>query len=515
MVDASLLTLEGSMAPASLTALATPRGGEVIDADRFRREFDEKYAGLLASRPRPSAAAPGAAATTAASSASSDDSSAAPRAAAPAGSGGDVHAKLLAIGRAFLLHNQFFGMYTHPTGPGGGAHLSQLSWRVHLLPFLGQGDLYHRFHFQEPWDSPHNKALLNEMPEVFRLGAADANQTPVHVFSGPAMLFGNGRPTTSSHVKDGLPGTVMAVVLGPEHRRPWTEPAGVPFEQGAVPSLLSGIGAGNVECLMADGSLLSLPKNAADEHLEALLTPAGGEAVDFDALKNQYGVSLPPDPAAVEQVRDIIQMNQDRATKLKNIALAMLNFHDTYRRFPQAENQKFFDAQGRPHLSWRVHLLPFLEQQPLFDKFKLDEPWDSPNNRPLLEAMPDAFRDPQDATDSTSTRFVTLTGPETPFSKQHGPRMADIIDGTANTILVLLAGPDRAVPWTKPEDAAFDPATPFTCLGRPYGPGFNFVRVDGASLQLKRTLPPDLFKVLVTPAGKEQVPRDLAFYGRR
>jgi hypothetical protein len=62
---------------------------------------------------------------------------------------------------------------------------------------------------------------------------------------------------------------------------------------------------------------------------------------------------------AVQAARDAARRAQG-TNNLKQLALAMHNYHDTYRAFPAAYNT---DAEGRPLLSWRVHLLPFLEQQ--------------------------------------------------------------------------------------------------------------------------------------------------------
>src|SRR5207249_2796575 len=70
---------------------------------------------------------------------------------------------------------------------------------------------------------------------------------------------------------------------------------------------------------------------------------------------------------------------------LKQIGLAMHNYHDTYRHFPP---QALTDKNGKPLLSWRVAVLPFIEQDNLYRQFKLDEPWDSEHNRKLLERMP-------------------------------------------------------------------------------------------------------------------------------
>jgi hypothetical protein len=160
-------------------------------------------------------------------------------------------------------------------------------------------------------------------------------------------------------------------------------------------------------------------------------------------------------------------------------------------------------------------LLQFLDQQLLYKQFKLDEPWDSPSNIALVDKMPDVFRDPTDTLGGTETRFVTFTGPNTPFPRPQGLRFIEFRDGTSNTILVATCGKDKAVPWTKPEDIAFDPNSPVGCLGQLDGLGIFFARVDGAVKVLKQDIPPEWFLGFVTPAGGEPVPGNLANYELR
>jgi len=492
MADGGLLTLTEQITPADFLALATPHGGEIVDAGAYRRQFEEQFAEAA---PPTSPSGSGTAAETVA--------------ALPPGAPMDIHARLQAIAFAFLLHNEHFGMYTHPAGTG--EYDSGLSWRVHLLPFLGESELYRKFHLREPWDSPHNNTLLAEIPAVYRFD--ESPRTRVRVFSGPEMLFGSGRPQSVRDVRDGPTNTLLAAVVGPNGAVPWTHPGDLAFTPQNVADLVKSLDGAPIECALADGTLLTLPNSVPQETLTALITPAGGETLDVAALRKEHGPDYQPGTELLDQIQTALKRKNERLAKLKEVVLAMHNHHDTFRRFPLADNAKYFDAQGRPHLSWRVHLLPFLQQEPLYKQFKLDEPWDSPHNSALLVHMPAAFRDPQDAADSTSTRFVTLTGPNTPFADKPGPRLPDLRDGTVHTILVLIAGRDKAVPWTKPEDLPFDPQSPLACLGDLDGPGVYCAMADGAVHYLKSSLPPQAFQALVTPAGGEELAGGLANYG--
>ena len=94
---------------------------------------------------------------------------------------------------------------------------------------------------------------------------------------------------------------------------------------------------------------------------------------------------------------------------LLKIGLALHEHHDTRGSFPKAA---ITDKQGRPGLSWRVAILPFLGEQALYAKFKLDEPWDSPANKPLLGEMPAVFACPSASRgDSTSTYYRAVQRP--------------------------------------------------------------------------------------------------------
>ncbi len=146
----------------------------------------------------------------------------------------------------------------------------------------------------------------------------------------------------------------------------------------------------------------------------------------------------------------------------KQIALAMFNYLDANGTYPPAAKR---DADGKPLLSWRVLILPYLESQSLYDKFHLDEPWDSPNNKPLADQMPDVFQCPSDpVVTHRQTTYQVVVDPRSIFTgKPTGVRIADVTDGTASTILVVEA--TNAVPWSKPEDLSLTSPDPLLGMG--------------------------------------------------
>src|SRR5262249_31991555 len=150
-----------------------------------------------------------------------------------------------------------------------------------------------------------------------------------------------------------------------------------------------------------------------------------------------------------DKVREAAERTQS-ASNLKQLGFAMHNYHDTHGRLPPAV---VHGADGKPVLSWRVLLLPFIEEHALFKQFHLDEPWDSPHNIRLLPQMPIIFKPFGGSAppESNTTFYQVFVGKGTAFDGREGLRFdEDFPNGIANTFLIVEAG--TAVPWTKPED---------------------------------------------------------------
>jgi hypothetical protein len=132
-----------------------------------------------------------------------------------------------------------------------------LSWRVALLPYLGEEALYKQFKLDEPWDSPHNKKLLAKMPRVYAAPtgkAAKPGMTFYQVFAGPGALFdGATRISYEDLINDGRPTGSLAMVAEAAEAVPWTKPADLPFDANKALPRLGGILDGNFNVLAADG----------------------------------------------------------------------------------------------------------------------------------------------------------------------------------------------------------------------------------------------------------------------
>ncbi|MBA3485284.1 MAG: DUF1559 domain-containing protein, partial [Pirellulales bacterium] len=392
-----------------------------------------------------------------------------------------------------------------------------LSWRVHILPYIGYQSLYAQFRLNEAWNSAHNSPLAAQMPDIFRSAgdASSSTTTRYQIVSGevaPYYWRRTGTPSllvgpTHAQFSDGTANSLLVVERGANRAITWTRPEAQDFSAINPLASLGAITSDRIHAVMADGRTLSLPASIDATTFKNLVTISGGELLDADTLRRQFAETHGGAPAAYSYGA----IASD--AYFRNIAMAMLNYEQAKGQFP-VDTGNFFDANGNPYLSWRVHLLPFLGHQALYSQFNLQEPWNGPTNLPLLGKMPDIFRSAGDASSSTTTRVVTFTGPDAPFgrnavgSAQSGPALNQFTDGTSNTILFLEAGPNRAVPWTKPQDVPLDVNNPLAALGDLSGGEIRVALADASVLTLPSDIDPATLAALATLRGAEPVDAD-------
>lgn len=217
---------------------------------------------------------------------------------------------------------------------------------------------------------------------------------------------------------------------------------------------------------------------------------------------------------AVQKVRSAAGRAQSQ-NNLKQLAIAVHAYHDANGHFPA----DITDKNGKPILSWRVAILPYLEQDALYRKFKLDEPWDSANNKQWSQTVVRTFMSPLameagpvavavgekgDGPYGT-THYQGFAGPGTVFEPGRKIKFADITDGTSNTILFIESA--DTVPWAKPGDLPFDPKKPVK-LNPASDAGTNAALCDGSVRFLSRSIDEKLLKALITRNGNEVVDLD-------
>jgi len=216
--------------------------------------------------------------------------------------------------------------------------------------------------------------------------------------------------------------------------------------------------------------------------------------------------AAPVAPAQAQADGDVRESRARSIGNLKQIGLAMHTFASSTEttRFPAAAISK----GGMPLLSWRVVLLPYLDEKALYEKFHLDEPWDSAHNKALLKEMPAVYAPVIHKKDESkySTYYQVFVGPGTLFEGDEGTRLEHITDGMHRTLMVVEAA--KPVPWTKPEDLPFAKEKPLPKLGGLFEDGFNILLADGAVLFLSKKIEPAILRATITRNGGEAINSD-------
>jgi len=224
-----------------------------------------------------------------------------------------------------------------------------------------------------------------------------------------------------------------------------------------------------------------------------------GVAVGPAAVAVGVALLLP----AVQKAREAARRSQS-INKLKQIGLAMHNYHDVTKAFPAAAN---VDKNGKKLLSWRVHILPYIDQDALYRQFHLDEPWDSEHNKQFIKQIPVAYVQPShaDLAKDGKTVYLVPTGKGLAFEGNEGMRLQDFTDGTSNTILAVESHRDAAVVWTKPDDLVVDLKAPLKNLKSAMDGGFHLLLCDGSVRFVSDAIDVNILKALFTRSGGEVI----------
>lgn len=203
---------------------------------------------------------------------------------------------LTAIGTAFQRHTQVSGKYPPVAIKAAGRPL--LSWRVLLLPYLGYAKLYEQFHLQEPWDSPHNKALIAQIPPVYqspeRLDEKTNYLMPVEGLS--PFRMNQLQPNFVRGFEDKPENTLIVLEAADEHAVPWTKPEDFDVGQKGLAGMLGKLRSDGLFVVWGDGRVGLLPKSVAAAQLKAFLTKDAGD--NGGALASVISPAPPVEPAA-------------------------------------------------------------------------------------------------------------------------------------------------------------------------------------------------------------------------
>lgn len=210
---------------------------------------------------------------------------------------------------------------------------------------------------------------------------------------------------------------------------------------------------------------------------------------------------------AVQKVREAASRTHSM-NNMKMLGLALHNYHSVYGRFPPAF---VVDKTGKPLYSWRVLILPYIEQDAIYKKWKMDEAWDSPNNKPLSDLAIQVLNDPaREASNKTPYRVFYGNGAMfdagKPGPQANGTRLQDVTDGTSNTFMVVDAREE--VPWAAPQELPFDPKKPLPPLGAPGRALFLALMGDGSVRAVDLGIAEETLKAYITRNGGEVIQPD-------
>jgi len=195
-------------------------------------------------------------------------------------------------------------------------------------------------------------------------------------------------------------------------------------------------------------SLVSFAKKV----LEASeVTLQGKEVIFTSVMPVEFGTRMVEHLAPVLLALREVKHRNVAMDNLKRISVAFHDYHKEHNHFPPAI---VLGPDGKTPHSWRVELLPYLDQKSLHQEYKMNEPWNSNHNKKVLAKIPAVFRNPNDNGMIINTSYFAVVGKNTAFGNKNGVKLSDITDGAKNTILIVET--KLNVPWSKPEDIIYD-----------------------------------------------------------
>jgi len=267
--------------------------------------------------------------------------------------------------------------------------------------------------------------------------------------------------------------------------------------------------------------LLELAATSVQQALQAPAGAQGGVPLDALPLLDLYNSLLKngtlvrgPDhvawqselvPGALEVLAESFVSSRQAARwaelrhasviNLKVLGISLHNYHDAYKHLPAPV---LLGKDKKTEYSWRVAMLPYLEGGgPLYETYRMDEPWNSQANQKILARRPKNLG--AGDVQSNFSDYYVLTGPDTLFPGRQGLRYTDVTDGVSNTLMIVEAR--HEIPWTKPEDLPYAADKPIPKLGGIFPQGFHILFVDGSVRFVSHDVDQRVLRALITPAA--------------
>jgi prepilin-type processing-associated H-X9-DG protein len=202
---------------------------------------------------------------------------------------------------------------------------------------------------------------------------------------------------------------------------------------------------------------------------------------------------LPAVQAARQAARRAQSTNQ-----LRQIGLALHQYHQDHGSFPPAV---VYDEDGKPLYSGRVLLLPYLNQEALYEQFDKDKAWNSPENLALSQTLIPIFTDPASANSPLGqTDYLFLSGKGAVFEAGKTTKINDVTDGLSNT-LVVVEVQNSGINWAEPRDVGI--SQPMSLPAGNHPGGNNVLFADGSVRFVSKSANPTIIREMTTKDGGE------------
>jgi RNA polymerase sigma factor (sigma-70 family) len=202
-------------------------------------------------------------------------------------------------------------------------------------------------------------------------------------------------------------------------------------------------------------------------------------------------------PRTASAETDVVRKN------LAAISVALFDHAQDKGTLPPAA---FHNKAGKALLSWRVSLLPYVQQKNLYRLVKHDEPWDSANNQNVSQAVLRLYSPARQfpGLEFPDTLYRTFVGPGTAFDTKKGRKLTDVLAGGVNPILVVETA--AATNWAQPGEFEYDPKRPLPKLGGVFDGGFHALFADGSVRFIPSKIEEKALRQLIAPPRPEKNP---------
>lgn len=233
---------------------------------------------------------------------------------------------------------------------------------------------------------------------------------------------------------------------------------------------------------------------------QAILDSIESAKVKRDGKRLNINTSFKPDLKAFTDLADEIDAASLRVEGMNNmrqLGLALLNYESAHGELPKAT----MTHESGNEYSWRIAILPFMEENEMYERYRFDEPWNSKHNREVTSEIPAAFKHPSNES-LTNTNYFAVTGPGTLFPPEGGITFENVSDGTSRTVMLVEAV--RDVHWAKPGGIPFTEALDPEKLGG-FTEGVIYMNMmDGSVRSVSNQITPAMLVALYSIAGGDE-----------